>query len=164
MILKLWFGSHAGRTSGFCLKSWVLAEGWSWIFNMPHQLFQPPARHGSNKNPSHTIQKHPLDVSRDMGWFEAMIWPSCWWDIWILSQKLGVGWAEFSTWRFTQTSLLPDMDPIKTLPKPSKSIHWMYQVIWDDFEAMIWPSCWSDIWILSQKLGVGWTRDKIYLA
>jgi hypothetical protein len=45
------------------------------------------------------------------------------------------------------------MDPIKTLPKPSKSIHWMYQANWDDSEAMIRPSCWLDIWILSQKLG-----------
>jgi hypothetical protein len=63
--------------------------------------------------------------------------------------------AEFSTCPFTQTSLLPDMDPIITLPMQSKNIHWMYQVIWDDFEAMIWQSCWSDIWILSQKFGVG---------
>jgi hypothetical protein len=61
--------------------------------------------------------------------------------------------AEFSTCRAIQTSLLPDMDPIITLHMPSKSIHWMYQVIWDDFEAMIWQSCWLDIWILSQKFG-----------
>jgi hypothetical protein len=36
--------------------------------------------------------------------------------------------------------MLPDMDAMKTLPKPSKIIHWMNWVSWDGFEAMIWPS------------------------
>jgi hypothetical protein len=68
--------------------------------------------------------------------------------------KSWVGWAEFSTCPATQTSLSPDTDPIKTLPKPSKSIHCMYQANWDDSEAMIRPSCWLDIWILYPKVGL----------
>jgi hypothetical protein len=52
-----------------------------------------------------------------------------------------------------QRTNVQDEDMSRT--NDTKSIHWMYQVIWNDFEAMIWQSCWSDIWILSQKLGVG---------
>jgi hypothetical protein len=30
----------------------------------------------------------------------------------------------------------------------------MYQVNWDGFEAMVWRTCWLDISILAQKVGL----------
>jgi hypothetical protein len=33
-------------------------------------------------------------------------------------------------------------------------MHWMYQVNWDGFEAMVWTTCWLDISILAKKVGL----------
>jgi hypothetical protein len=52
-----------------------------------------------------------------------------------------------------QTSLLPDMDPIKTLSKPSNFIHYMYRVNWDDLKLSFchhvgWTSgFWLKSWV-----------------
>jgi hypothetical protein len=39
--------------------------------------------------------------------------------------------------------------------QPSKIMHWMYQVTWHVFEAVIWSLCWLDILVLAQKLCLG---------
>jgi hypothetical protein len=86
--------------------------------------------------------------------FEAMVWTICWLDILILAQKVGL-----SELNFRHLTPHPNGPAARHRAhgfpfKPSKIMHWMYQVNWDGFEAMVWTICWLDISILGQKVGL----------
>jgi hypothetical protein len=95
---------------------------------MPHHPNQPVTKHESNKNSSQAIQKHPLHVSGELRWFWS-------YDLAVmlvghLDSVSKLGWLSwiFNMLHHPNQPVAADMDPIITLPKPSKSIHWMYQV------------------------------------
>jgi hypothetical protein len=109
----------------------------SQIFIILHRPNQPAARHGARGFPS--------QPSKIMHWmyqvtwhvFEAVIGSLCWLDILILAQKM--------TWA-SQIFIIPHCPNqpaarhgARGFPsQPSKIMHWMYQVTWHVFEAVIW--------------------------
>jgi hypothetical protein len=52
--------------------------------------------------------------------------------------------------------LLQDTEPMDSLPNHPKSCIGCIKWIWnrDSFEAMVWRTCWLDILILAQKVGL----------
>jgi hypothetical protein len=83
--------------------------------------------------------------------FEDVIWSLFWLDILILAQKLVWHGKIFDIPHHTNQAAARH-GALGFPSQPSKIMHWMYQVTWHVFEAVIWSLWWLDILILAQKL------------
>jgi hypothetical protein len=122
----------------------ILAQKLVWfsqIFGSPHHTNQAAARHGALGFPSHPFKIMHWMYQVTWHVFEAVIWSLCWLDKLILAQKLVWFSQIFGSPHRTNHAADARHGAPGFPSQPFKIMHWMSQMFWYVFEAVIWSLC-----------------------